>query len=45
MKTVKKGDENPIRVNDRKAIELTAAGYVYCPKSEFKALRRIKNKE
>ena len=45
MKTVKKEGENPIRVNDRKAIELTAAGYVYCPKSEFKTLKRGKTKE
>lgn len=44
MKTVKKPGESPIRVKDAKATELTAVGYEYCPKSEFKALY-VKNKE
>lgn len=40
MKTVRKGSNDPIRVNDIKAEDLVkTAGYEYCPKSEFKALK------
>jgi len=42
MKTMKKGDNNPVRVSDSKAEGLIKVGYKYCPKSEFKELKRTK---